>query len=361
MSLQWKYRIDFQVMPGIYLKYGKGGIHTEIRPFATDIELETEKLKHKVFKPYDPQHEIKSASIGKLTSRELQDFKSLLLASDKAFTETSSLLATKTAELNKHSKKLEKLKKHLFRFLFKKKILLMEQELPLLNEEVDELKEQLQYSSVRLDIDSEDTFADLYKNTSKAFGLLNASQKKWDFTSSRNTNRITERTSAANTVTRSEISISERHLPILKGDLPALCFRNINGGDLFLYPGFLIVYESNVDFAIISYTELDVEFRQVQFIETEQIPSDTKIVDKTWCKVNKDGSPDKRFSNNYQIPIVVYGQIHMKSSSGLNEVYCFSNVELTMLFHKALSDYTDAIKQSQDLINQFKTTESVRF
>jgi len=352
--MEWKFRKDFKVMPGIFLKYGNGEIQTQIKPFTTDKEFETEKLKHELFKPYEPQHEIKSASVDKLTSTELHDFKALLLASDKTFSETNSLLTSKTTVLNDHSQKLNKLKKSFFKFLFKKKIYLMEQELPLLIEEVDELKEQLQYSSIKLEIESEDSFSDLYKNLRKAFNLLFGSQKKWDFTSSRRTNRIAERTSAANTITRSEISISEKQLPILKADMPALCFHNINGGDLYLYPGFLIVYESKVDFAVISYTDLKVEFIQVRFIESEKVPSDTKTIDNTWFKVNKDGSPDKRFSNNYQIPIVAYGELQMSSSSGLNEVYCFSNVELAMLFQKALLDYTEAIYKSQALLKEFK-------
>lgn len=349
--MEWKFRKDFQVIPGVYLKYGKGGIHTEIKPLTDDKEFETEKLKHKIFKPYEDQHEIKSASIDKLTSGELREFKALLIASHKASNETSTILTSKSTKLSIQTQKLARLRKSLFKFLFKKRITLLEQDLPLLNEEVEELQEQLRCSSVQLEIDSEDTFAELYKNVKKAFGLLNSSEKKWDFTSSRQTNRIAERTSAANTITRSEIKISERHLPILRTKEPALCFHNINGGDIFLYPGFLIVYESNADFAIISYTDLIVEFSDVRFIETEPVPTDAKIVDKTWLKVNKDGSPDRRFSNNYQIPIVLYGEIHMKSSSGLNEVYCFSNIELASLFYKSLTNYIDAIQKSQALLN----------
>jgi hypothetical protein len=347
--MEWKYRKDFQVLPGIYLKYGSGGIETQIRPIESipDKTFEADKLKHQLYKPYELQHEIKSASIDKLTSCELLDFKTLLFTSDKTYSETSSLLNSKTTLLNNHSQKLDRRKRSFFKFLFKKSILRMEQELPLLSEEVNELKEQLHYSSIKLEIDSEDSFSDLYKNVMKAFNLLNGSQKIWDFTSSRQTNRVAERTSAANTITRSEISISEKHLPILRADLPALCFHNINGGDLYLYPGFMLVYESKTDFAVISFADLKINFSQVRFIESEQVPTDTKIVDKTWFKVNKDGSPDKRFSSNYQIPIVAYGEIHMKSSSGLNEVYCFSNSELAMLFQKALSDYTEAIQKSK--------------
>lgn len=354
--MEWKYRKDFQVMPGVYLKYGNGGIQTKIKlaDVTTDNSFEKEKLKHQLYKPYDAQHEIKSASIDQLTSVELQDFKSILLASDKAYAETSDLLTSKTALYSKHSKKLERLKNSLFKFLFKKKILRMEQESIAHDEELKELQKQLQYSSVELEIDSDESFLDLYKLTSKAFELLNGSQKKWDFTSSRKNNQVAERTAAAHTITRSEISIIEKHLPILRTDLPGLCFHNMNGGDLYLYPGFLIVYESKTSFAVISYTDLHVNFKQTQFIETEQVPADSEIIDRTWFKVNKDGSRDRRFANNYQIPVVHYGEIHFTSQSGLNEVYCFSNTELARLFYKALFDYTDAIKKSNALLDAFK-------
>ena len=354
--MEWKFRRDFQIIPGVYLKYGKDGIQTQIQSLefsAADKDFNTNKLKHQLFKPYESQHEIKSSSIDMMTSPELQEFKSVLLTSNKTFSDTKSLLETKIAFQTKHSQKLENLKRNLFKFLFKKKILRMDQKLEVLNEELEELQEQLHYSSVRLEIDSEDVFANLYKNVRKAFALLVQSEKKWDFTSSKLTNRIAERTSAATTITRSEITLSEKSLPIIQTDEAALCFHNINGGDLYLYPGFIIVYESKTDFAVINYTEFNISFNQLQFIESEIVPRDTKIIDQTWYKVNKDGSPDRRFSSNYQIPIVQYGELHFLSNSGLNEAYCFSNAELPMLFQKALYDYVDALKKSQSLLSAF--------
>lgn len=183
--------------------------------------------------------------------------------------------------------------------------------------------------------------------------LLQQSEKKWDFTSSKLTNRIAERTSAAATVTRSEITLSEKNLPIIQTHETPLCFHNINGGDLYLYPGFIIIYESETSFGIINYTELNVNFNQTRFIESEKVPADTKVIDHTWYKVNKDGSPDRRFTSNYRIPVVQYGELHFSSGSGLNEIYSFSNTETTMLFQKALYDYIDALKKSQSLLNAF--------
>ena len=72
--MEWKYRKEFQVMPGIKLKYGKNGISTQIQKPQNNIdELKTiqEKLQHQLYKPYEDKHEIKSGSISSLTSDSL--------------------------------------------------------------------------------------------------------------------------------------------------------------------------------------------------------------------------------------------------------------------------------------------------
>jgi hypothetical protein len=53
---------------------------------------------------------------------------------------------------------------------------------------------------------------------------------------------------------------------------------------------------------------------------------------KTWAKVNKNGTRDKRFKSNYQIPVVRYGNIRLSTQTGLREEYEFSNYELTEEF-----------------------------
>jgi hypothetical protein len=73
------------------------------------------------------------------------------------------------------------------------------------------------------------------------------------------------------------------------------------------------------------------------FQETEGVPTDSRTVGETWAKVNKDGSPDHRFANNYRIPIVEYGRLSFHSAAGMNEEYLFSNFTKVQLFAKAFS------------------------
>jgi hypothetical protein len=352
--MEWKYRQDFKVMPGIVLSYGTNGIKTEITSEVENTNLLKEKLNHQLFKPYEVKDEIKSAAIDKLTPTELLEFKRILFASGKEYSETHSILHTKTKNERDTANKVNRLQKSIFRFMLKKKIARKKDELNQLRDEIAELSEQLKFAVVKLQIDADDTYSDLFKNVVAAFKLLTQCLKKWDVTSSKSINRITERSAASSTITRTEIVLSETYLPILRTEEPALRFHNINGGDLYLYPGFLIVYNSNTDFAIIDYTDISVNFSPVRFIETDPVPSDAEVIEYTWFKVNKDGSPDRRFTSNYQIPVVSYGDLHFESSTGLNEVYCFSSRESVMLFQKALFEYVDALKKADALFKAFK-------
>ncbi|MFJ9775202.1 hypothetical protein ACIRVF_28805 [Kitasatospora sp. NPDC101157] len=47
-------------------------------------------------------------------------------------------------------------------------------------------------------------------------------------------------------------------------------------------------------------------------------PKDSQQVGATWKYVNVKGGPDKRFKNNPQLPVMLYGRLGFASASGLN-------------------------------------------
>lgn len=65
-----------------------------------------------------------------------------------------------------------------------------------------------------------------------------------------------------------------------------------------------------------------------RFIESSPVPKDARVVDHTWQYVNKSGGPDKRFKNNRQLPVCLYGELKLQSPTGLNTIIMFSNAEL---------------------------------
>jgi hypothetical protein len=68
------------------------------------------------------------------------------------------------------------------------------------------------------------------------------------------------------------------------------------------------------------------------------------VVDHHWQFANKDGSPDRRFSNNRQFPICLYDQIHLKSASGLNEAIQVSRPGTGTTFQQAIAQLAQLTK-----------------
>jgi Protein of unknown function (DUF4236) len=70
-------------------------------------------------------------------------------------------------------------------------------------------------------------------------------------------------------------------------------------------------------FASVSYASLDATATPQRFIESGRVPSDARQVDTTWQYVNVKGGPDRRFNNNRQLPVMLYGRLVMTSPAGL--------------------------------------------
>ncbi|MET3906775.1 hypothetical protein ABID59_001106 [Bradyrhizobium sp. S3.3.6] len=102
----------------------------------------------------------------------------------------------------------------------------------------------------------------------------------------------------------------------LRGKVVFPTFR-VGSDQLYLLPdAALVVVRGEV--ASVSYGELEFSSSVVRFIEEERPPSDATIVAHTWRYVNKSGGPDRRFINNAQLPICLYGELTFRSAGGLN-------------------------------------------
>jgi len=123
-------------------------------------------------------------------------------------------------------------------------------------------------------------------------------------------------------------------------------FENVNGDDILIYPGVAVIPRADGVFALIEIRELQVTIDGVRFHETEGVPRDSKVVGQTWAKTNKDGSPDRRFKGNYQIPICLYGQIAFRSQTGVTEEYMVSNADAALAFVDAVNAYKTALAET---------------
>ena len=283
---------------------------------------------------------IKSAGVNELVSQGLRDLQSLLRA---AVAERAAITAdtdrVKQLDAEYHLR-LTRLQRSWWARLFqKKKIATTVAEADQIKQQLQELEEQLQLCNIPIDSDLQQTFEESFRALQQAFVQACASKVSWDTTSAVATDRYTTRSAAGTTVTRRIVNLDNRAADVITSEWEPCHFVNANGGDIYLYPGFVLIYESAERFALIDWGDLEFRFNRQNFIESESIPDDAPKAGETWLYVNKNGTPDRRFSNNRMIPILVYGDLLFTTQAGLNEAYEFSNPDNAERLYEALKGY----------------------
>ena len=89
----------------------------------------------------------------------------------------------------------------------------------------------------------------------------------------------------------------------------------------YFYPRFVIITKDD-SFNVLPISAISLNHSIVLFQEEGTVPSDSELVRTTYKYVNKNGEPDKRYANNYSIPVMRYGNLNIKSL-GVN--YIVSN------------------------------------
>ncbi len=271
------------------------------------------------FLPKKFEGEIKSTDANSVTSQGLAEMKETLLAAYQEKIEIQQELPKVEKEV-KNAAKIKILSQIFLIGLFTKKF--KEQHLEKVTY-LDNLKLQRSECKVTIDINIDENLKSKYDSLKNSFGNLATCSKIWDKTSSQRSND--NRSAAYNSVTRTQTFVATQKIDFVNASFDALHFKNQNGGDIYIYPAFAVLFDDKNNFGLVDLADLKLSFNRTSFLEEEQIPSDTKVIGETWAKVNKNGTPDKRFKDNYRIPIVEYGEIEFKSNTGINEVFMFSN------------------------------------
>jgi hypothetical protein len=121
---------------------------------------------------------------------------------------------------------------------------------------------------------------------------------------------------ATTIVSRSGAQASQKPPPILATNIAVPAITSGKAG-LFFLPDRLLVKDAK-RFSDVSYAELEAHVTQLRFTESGRIPCDAQQVDTTWQYVNVHGGPDRRFKNNRQLPVMLYGELGLASAGGLH-------------------------------------------
>ena len=207
-----------------------------------------------------------------------------------------------------------------------------------------EFAEQLDLSLLNAQFEMSDEVAKAFDAMCEAFSACTRSQRIWDNVAQRQTNRVAERTTAGRVVDLKPVKFSLGKCSVIVAPMSVPQLENANGGDLYIYPGFLLYHAGSANYALVELDALDLQVSATQFQEEGPIPSDAQQVATTWAKANKDGTPDKRFKDNYAIPVMRYARLVVRSASGLNEEYMLSHVEAAEEFHRRLQSLKAAVR-----------------
>src|ERR1022692_3445263 len=370
--MSWRFRKTFRVLPGVKLNLTRHGLSATLGAAPFSLNLGPRGLYGNVSIPgtgiWDrvrldasadvlpgqldagaaplpapppptalPQAtEIRSVSTEFLGSQSLEALGRLLQEAYRERAELAKEITVAESEASVAARRYQSWEHgFLLKGIFKESFARRKQANEVAQAKLEELKEQLRLTTLATQIETDREQAEPYHKLRDEFAALSECQRIWDMLERRKINRIVERSAAHEAITREPVSFSLDSCDLIQWEQKIPHLPNRAGGDLYIYPGFILYRASKQALALIDSLEVTLTFRPVRFIEEAPLPSDTQVVGQAWAKSNKDGSPDRRFRNNYQIPVALYGSLTFVSATGLHEEYQVSNALLAERFAKA--------------------------
>lgn len=159
-----------------------------------------------------------------------------------------------------------------------------------------------------------------------AWQLLAEGKKEWQVLTEQFNNKRKVNAGAGRSLKRIACKIEKGHPYYIKTNVDTIQIALHNNERLIILPD-KVFFVRKRKVGMIDYSDFRISVSSVRFVETDPIPKDAQVVGYTWQYVNRNGTPDQRFKNNKQIPICLYGQVFLRSSSGLNVELQISNVQ----------------------------------
>jgi hypothetical protein len=285
----------------------------------------------------DTEVEIKSADVGVMTSPGLGELKQLINEATVRHAELRDQLATRKKALDRAASRLRWAQWLVIRLFTEGSIPRLVTDANKADDDVDETRVHLEGCFVEVDFPLDNATGESYAALVGAFEALRTAQRIWDITAMAAVDRVTQRTTAQSALTRVPVVFDFTDSETIRSQHRAMRLGNVAGRDLQLFPVFVMMREASRDFALIEFPQFECKLANSNFIEEETIPSDAEQVGATWKRANKDGSRDRRFNDNYQIPVLRYGALAFSSPTGLGEVYQISSYAKAAAFAEAIA------------------------
>lgn len=169
-----------------------------------------------------------------------------------------------------------------------------------------------------------------YSAIQEALETLSSTRRMWRIQTKQDNYDWKRNAGASTLITRKPVSVGKMKPPFLATNVEVFGF-DVGDMKVFFLPDYVFVLQGG-KYGAVSYKSLEIAQYETRFIEDGEVPSDSKVVGQTWQYVNKKGGPDRRFSNNRQIPIVSYGFLQLTSPTGLNLHFHISSSQASESF-----------------------------
>lgn len=347
-------------VPGASVNLGPGGVRSTVGLPGTGLSYSHHHCGSEGPAPGTPQplapqtpnyalqqffrmREINSAAVEDLSSHSLVKLRDMIVQARSQRKEIAADLAEAQTLYQNDSADLERRQRSLFRIFYKRRIAELEHSVPQTEAEIQRLTQWQANTHIDMQFETSEAAHKAWGHLVRTFEALRGSVRIWDITSDRDVHRVIERSAASRNIDRKPVKLEFSSSDLIQFDGRAMRFGNANGEDILIYPGMVVMPRADGAFALIDLREVQLAFELQNFIEHEQVPSDSTLVGETWAKVNKNGTPDLRFKDNYRIPIALYGKMLFTSAGGVEEEYQFSNAEAAKEFARAFEGYKSAL------------------
>ena len=189
-------------------------------------------------------------------------------------------------------------------------------------------------NAIQLDYALDDEKNDEYNRRIGAWHILTESEKKWQIVHSIQNNNQKTNAGAGRNIERIIFTIEKNTPWYINTNVDTIQINLHSEVLIFLPDKVFIIKNEQVKF--VNYEDVRIRTSQTQFIEHDTVPKDASVVGSTWRYVNSNGTPDRRYSDNMQLPICLYGAVYVSSNSGLNVEMQFSNVIKTQDFDELI-------------------------
>lgn len=174
-----------------------------------------------------------------------------------------------------------------------------------------------------------------------AFKCLALSSNLWLITDYQNVIYSRVNAGCQTNIRRKNINFQCQKLPnCIRTNQDAMFYQLIIGSTKYIFLPDKIIILGLLNVAVLSYCDIKISLEKTNFAETETPPIDALFLYNTWLYVNNNGTPDRRFNNNKQIPVYRYMKIFIESYSGLN-LHLMSSSEEKAEEFKRLYDALD--------------------